>query len=178
MSCVSLYPQELLHAICGHVFSSGLPTAISSLDPLIPVETGIPVSLPSSFPAANWSESSVRKTLSSLCLVNRAWSEASKPWLWRRLEVRLPHGWLSLVDQIAGDVDGEEDAEQAAIDVNKTIQQAENAAMAARALFGCEIDENEAMKLHADILATLTGPDGSIPPEVRRLFFVFLGTRN
>lgn len=98
--------------------------------------------------------------------MNRAWCEASKPYLWRRLEVRLPNGWLSLVDQIAGDVDGEEDVNQAAIDVENTIQQAENAAMAARALFGCDIDENEALKLHQNILATLSGPDGSIPPEV------------
>jgi hypothetical protein len=26
----------------------------------------------------------VRRTLSCLCLVNHAWYEAAKPWLWRR----------------------------------------------------------------------------------------------
>jgi len=104
--------------------------------------------------------------LSSLCLVSRNWNEAAKPWLWRRLEVRLPHGWLSLVEQIAGDVDAEEDVEQTALDVGKSILRAENAAMAARAIFGCEIDENDAIKLHENILATLGGPDGSIPPEL------------
>jgi hypothetical protein len=63
-------------------------------------------------------------------------------------------------------MDVEHDAEQAAIDVGKTILQAENAAMAARAIFGCEIDKNDAIKLHENILATLGGPDGSIPPEL------------
>jgi hypothetical protein len=104
--------------------------------------------------------------------VNRAWYEAAKPWLWRRLEVRLPHGWLSLVDEIAGDIDEDDSTSQSAMDVKKTIQIAEDAAMAA--LHGSQVGKIEAHKLHEDVLATLTGPDGSIPPEVRLLFNIYL----
>jgi hypothetical protein len=57
-------------------------------------------------------------------LVNHAWYEAAKPWLWHRcakkasalaifpdpnnrLEVRLPRTWLSLVEQLAWNLDEE-----------------------------------------------------------------------
>jgi hypothetical protein len=61
----------------------------------------------------------------------------------------------------------EDSAAHTAMDVERTIQVAESAAMAARAVIGCQIDKDVAYKLHEDVLASLTGPDGSIPPEVR-----------
>src|SRR6266849_9238405 len=36
-----------------------------------------------------------RKTLANLTLMNRAWSEAARPWPWRKFELRLPRGRFS-----------------------------------------------------------------------------------
>ena len=78
------YPPELLFVICAHVYSSCLHPPESSLDPIIPNDYGVPVALPSSLPSASWPEPVVRRTLASLCLVNHAWNDAAKPWLWMK----------------------------------------------------------------------------------------------
>jgi hypothetical protein len=166
MNTVIQHPPELLLLICAHIYSAGLPASNSSLDPLINGDYGAPTSLPSSFPPSNWSEPSVRKTLSTLCLVNHAWYEAAKPWLWQKIEVRLPRSWLSLVEEIAGVDDEEVNAEQAALVVEKSIQAAAGAAMARSASMGAAQDEGIALHLQECILATLGGPDGSIPPSL------------
>ena len=77
-------PPELLDAICSQIFFAGLPPTETSLDPLITTATSVPTAQPSSSPPAYWSEPLVRRTLSNLCLVSRAWYEAAKPWLWKR----------------------------------------------------------------------------------------------
>ena len=157
-------PQELLEAVCSHIFHAGIPSFAPSLDPLINGGPNPPTALPNSFPAASWTDHSVRKALASLCMVNKAWYDAAKPWLWRRLEVRLPRSWLCLVDELAGGTDGQAEAEQTALVVGKSLQEAQNAALAARSIFVKNADQDTAEKLHSDIMAHL---DGSVPPEVR-----------
>ena len=99
--------------------------------------------------------------------MNKAWYDAAKPWLWRRLEVRLPRSWLCLVDELAGGTDGQVEAEQTALVVEKSLQEAQNAALAARSIFVKNTNQDTADKLHSDIMAHL---DGSVPPEVRNFF--------
>ncbi|TFK50115.1 hypothetical protein OE88DRAFT_1809138 [Heliocybe sulcata] len=160
------FPPELLLAICAHVYCAGIPPLQPSLDPLFVSDHGIPTSLPSSLPPANWPEHVVRKTLLSLSLTNRAWHEAAKPWLWRKVEVRMPRSWLSLIDAVLGGEDDEAAEEQVAIVVGQTLKEAENAVLAARNILGEQADPESAEKLHQTILATLGGPGGPIPLEL------------
>ncbi|KDQ57178.1 hypothetical protein JAAARDRAFT_194348 [Jaapia argillacea MUCL 33604] len=165
-SCVDVYPPELLFTICAHIYSAGLPSPSPSLDPLITSHHGIPTSLPSSLPPANWPEPLARKTLSSLCLVNRSWYEAAKPWLWRKVEVRLPRSWLALIEQIVSVEDDDASEEQTAMVLGRSIQDAETAVMAARNALGECSDKEDAKALRLSILESLGGPDSSIPPEL------------
>ncbi|KAL4064515.1 hypothetical protein V8B97DRAFT_1870180 [Scleroderma yunnanense] len=162
MSSILQYPPELLFIICSHVYATGIPAATSSLDPVSLGEHGIPTALPSSMPPGHWPEPVVRKTLANLCLVNHAWYEAAKPWLWRRIEVRLPRSWLALVDEIAGGED-EQSVEKA---VEKSIQAIAEAAVATATMAGASTDEDVLRKWKQSILETLAGPDGSVPPEM------------
>ena len=160
------FPQELLEAICAHIFYAGVPSFIPSLDPLVGGPPNPPPGVPNSFPATSWTDHSVRRTLAVLCIVNKSWYDAAKPWLWRRLEVRLPRSWLCLVNELAGGADGEAEAQATALVVGESIQQAQNAALAARSIFTKDTNSDTAEKLHLDIMAHL---DGSVPPEVRAL---------
>lgn len=162
-SAIGDFPQELLEAICAHIFDAGTPNFNPSLDPLVSGARSPPTAVPNSFPPTSWTDHSVRKTLASLCIVNKAWYYAAKPRLWRRLEVRLPRSWLCLVDELAGGADGEAEAEATAMVVGKSLQEAQNAALAARSIFVQDADQDGAEKLHSDIMARL---DGSVPPEV------------
>ncbi|KAG0705668.1 hypothetical protein DFH29DRAFT_905287 [Suillus ampliporus] len=164
MSAVLQYPPELLFTICEYIYAAGLPPsdATSSLDPLAIGEYGTPTALPSSMPPPNWSEPIARKTLSRLCLVNHAWYEAAKPWLWHKIEVRLPRSWLALVDEITDP----EDDEKAVLAVKESIQAATHAALASSMLIGASSNEDAARKWKESIMESLTGPDGSIPPEL------------
>ncbi|KAH9994792.1 hypothetical protein BJV77DRAFT_993119 [Russula vinacea] len=143
MSSPLEYPPELLSLICAYVYVASIPSRVSSLDPLCLLEAGMPTGLPSSYPPSSWSEPVARKTLANLTLVNRAWSEAARPWLWRKIEVRLPRGWLSLVEEISGG----EDADAAEEDTARTVEEG-----------------REEMK--ESIIQELGGPDSSIPPEL------------
>ncbi|TFY79211.1 hypothetical protein EWM64_g4799 [Hericium alpestre] len=162
-TCVNSYPPELFATICGYVFASGAPAPVPSLDPLYIQEGGIPTAFPSSYPPANWPEPVARKTLASLSLVNRAWYDAAKPYLWRKIEVRLPRGWLALVEEIAGGEDEDLEVEQTALAVDLSIREAAHAALAVQ---GQVPDPEAALKLKESILESLSGPDGSIPPEL------------
>lgn len=163
MNTVIQHPPELLHLICAHIYSAGLPATFSSLDPLVVGEYGVPTSLPSSLPPGNWPEPAVRKTLATLCLVNHAWYDGAKPWLWQKIEVRLPRSWLSLVEEIAGGDDEEVNDEQAALVIERSIQAAKEAAMARST---SKQGDDVARQLQECILAELGGPDGSIPPDL------------
>lgn len=166
-SVVNQFPPELLTVICAHVYAAGLPPPTSSLDPLLCTDQpGIPTGLPSSFPAAYWPESVVRNTLASLCQVNKAWYEAAKPWLWRKIEIRLPRSWLAIVEEVAGGDDEDVSEEQAAFMVDQTLRNAETAALAARTLIGECSGDDDALELHDKVLERLSGPDISIPPEL------------
>jgi hypothetical protein len=160
-SCVASYPPDLLYAICAAVYSAALPPPVSSLDPLLPQSKAVPTSLPSSHPPPNWPEPLARKTLSNLCLVNKVWYEAAKPWLYRKIEVRLPRNWLALVDEVTG---GEEDGElePTASLVDQTVKKAAVAlGNFSRPASG------DALRLQECVMETLTAvPDGSIPPEL------------
>ncbi|KAF5377372.1 hypothetical protein D9757_008036 [Collybiopsis confluens] len=158
---VNDYPLELLSRICAYVYSACLPPASSSLDPLIITEHGVPVSLPSTLPPAYWPEHFSRHTLASLCLVNHAWYEAAKPWLWRKLEVRLPRSWLSLVDEIAWNLE-EETVDQV---MEKTVKAATRAALrSASPRF--VVDHVVEKELHATVIESIALPDDSIPLEL------------
>jgi hypothetical protein len=160
------YPPELLSLICAHVYDSAVPSRNSSLDPLYLLEAGVPTGSPSSYPPSNWQEPIARKTLSSLMLVNRAWSEAARPWLWRKIEVRLPRGWLSLVEEISGGEDDDATEEDAARAVDQSITQAAHAALAAKIGDSMPLDAEAERKFKESILQELGGPDSSIPPEL------------
>ncbi|KAJ7104213.1 hypothetical protein B0H15DRAFT_14756 [Mycena belliarum] len=154
----SSYPPELLFAICHYIHSACIPPSTPSLDPLITADHGTPTSLPSSLPAASWPEPLARHTLAQLCLVNRAWYDAAKPWLWDKLEVRLPRTFLSMVEEIAWDY------EEETVDMvmGNTIRAATQAALAAG-----NADNTEAAKaLEERILFSLAAPDESIPLEL------------
>ncbi|KAF9046924.1 hypothetical protein BDZ89DRAFT_1058394 [Hymenopellis radicata] len=155
------YPPELLTRICSHIYAASLPPANPSLDPLIITEHGIPTSFPSSLPPANWSEPMTRRTLKNLCLVNHDWYEAAKPWLWRNLEVRLPRGWLSLVEELAWNYD-EETVDQV---MEKTVKAAAETA-AKSAARGDRDDAETAKSLRESILESLNMPDESISPDL------------
>lgn len=165
MSAVLQYPPELLFTICEYIYAAGLPPSdyASSLDPLAIGEFGTPSALPSSMPPPNWSEPEARKSLSSLCLVNHAWYEAAKPWLWHKIEVRLPRSWLALLDEITTDT---EDDEKTALVFKESIQAATHAALASAVRNGASSDEDAARRWKESIMESLTGPDGSIPPEL------------
>ena len=170
LAAVNSTPPELLSLICAHIYAAGVAPSTPSLDPLISTEDGIPTALPSSYPAAHWPGSTVRKTLANACLVNHAWYDAAKPWLWHKVEVRLPASWMALVEELVGG-DEEEvlDEEDAAIFVGQTLQDVEEAALAAQTLIegssACSPEEL-ARELHGRLLATLNLPDSSIPPEL------------
>ena len=158
-SSVADFPPELLSCICAAVYYAAIPSPIPSLDPVVLDGSWPPSGLPSSHPPSHWTEPVARKTLSNLCLVNWAWFEAAKPWLWRRIEVRLPQSWMAFVAEITGD---EEDVSEEQLE--QSIQQATTAALA----FGSPgfTDDEAAKRLHDCIVANLTGPDSSIPPEL------------
>lgn len=162
-SVIGDFPQELLDAICVHIFDAGTPTCNPSLDPLVSGARSPPTSLPNSFPPASWTDHSVRRTLASLCRVNKAWYFAAKPQLWRRLEVRLPRSWMSLVGELSGGADREAEEQDTAIVVGRSLQAAQCAALAARSIFVKDTDQGTVEKLHLDVMARL---DGSVPPEV------------
>ncbi|KAF9223874.1 hypothetical protein BS17DRAFT_802344 [Gyrodon lividus] len=161
MSHVLQYPPELLFAICGHVYTAGLPASISSLDPIPLGVYGTPSALPSSMPPSNWSESVMRMTLANLCLVDHAWYNAAKPWLWHKIEVRLPRSWLSLVEEIVGGDDPQNTQDSTVLAVQESIQAATKVALATTAT-----SSDDLRKWKESIMETLTGPDGSIPPEL------------
>ncbi|OBZ72117.1 hypothetical protein A0H81_07807 [Grifola frondosa] len=130
------------------------------------VLTGEPTAQPSSYPAAYWPDAVVRRTLANLCFVNKAWYEAAKPWLWHKVEVRLPRSWLALVEEIAGGDDEDTIEEQAVFMVGQTIKDAETAALAATNMLDGASGDYAASELHDKVLERLVGPDGSIPPEL------------
>ncbi|KIJ67077.1 hypothetical protein HYDPIDRAFT_109078 [Hydnomerulius pinastri MD-312] len=117
-------------------------------------------------PPSSWPEPTVRRTLSNLCLVNRAWYDAAKPWLWQKIEVRLPRSWLALVEEIAGGEDEQIIENNTVLAVEESIQAATKAALASTAIVGASADEEALRKWKESILETLGGPDGSIPPEL------------
>ncbi|KAJ3776059.1 hypothetical protein FB446DRAFT_722641 [Lentinula raphanica] len=160
MSIVHDYPLELLSRICAHVYSACLPPVETSLDPLIVTQHGVPVSLPSTLPPSHWPEQDSRQTLASLCLVNRSWYEAAKPWLWRKLEVRLPRSWLSLVDEIAWDLEVET-VDQV---MEKTVKAATNAALTASPNF--VVDKTVEKELHATVIESFALPEEPVPFEL------------
>ncbi|KAF8841776.1 hypothetical protein BDN67DRAFT_1068223, partial [Paxillus ammoniavirescens] len=150
MSAVWQYPPELLFAISAHVYVESLPASASTLDPITMGEYGM----------------TTRKTLANLCLVNRAWYDAAKPWLWRKIEVRLPRSWLSVLEEIAGGDGGQDTGDSTSLAVEVCIQAAAKVALASTAMAGASSDEDTLKKWKASILETLGGPDGSIPPEL------------
>lgn len=165
MSAVLQYPPELLFAICAHVYGVGLPPFTSSLDPIALRDYGIPTALPSSMPPGNCPEPVVRRTLANLCLVNHAWYDAAKPWLWQKIEVRLPRSWLALLEEITGGED-QSTEDNTALAVEQSINAVTKAALASTTLPGASTDEDALQKWKESILETLSGPDGSIPPEL------------
>lgn len=110
-------------------------------------------------PPASWPEPVARRTLAQLCLVSHAWYDAAKPWLWDKLEVRLPRTFLSMVEEIAWDYDEET--------VDTVMENTIRAATAAAALATGNGDTSEAAKaLEERILFCLGAPDESIPLEL------------
>jgi hypothetical protein len=156
------YPPELIFHICGFVYSSGLPAPSASPDPLVlSNENGVHTALPSS-PAGNWSEPVARRTLANLCLVNRAWCSGAKPWLWRKLEVRLPRSWLSIVDEVVGSYDVPT-AEQNAVNIGESIKAVADAVFASSPVAK---DNCALVELEERILKRLNSIDSPVPPEL------------
>lgn len=163
---VNDYPPELLSLICFHIYTAGQPPRVPCLDPIILSENAIPTSIPSSYPPAHWPQSLVRATLASLCLLNHAWYDAAKPWLWTKVEVRLPRSWMALVEEIGGGDEDIIDEDQEAMLVGQTILEAETAALAAKNIIEGQYDASLAKELHEKLMASLSGPDGHIPADL------------
>ncbi|KAI0767976.1 hypothetical protein BC629DRAFT_1681336 [Irpex lacteus] len=164
-------PSELVSLICAHIYEAGIPpsSAETSLDPVYPSSEDAPTSHPSSYPAAYWSEQAVRRTLANACLVNHVWYDAAKPWLWTRIEVRLPRSWMALIEELVGGDDEPVDYEDTALFVNRTIQEVEDAAAAAQSLMEGRKDgvDDLVRELHGKLLASLSDAGGvHIPPEL------------
>ena len=185
------YPPELLYTICAHVYASCLLPDDPSLDPLIVTDHRAPTAHPSSIPAGYWPEPVARRTLASLCLVNHAWFEAAKPWLWHkyamssilkcvfllkprcRLEVRLPRTWLSLVEEIAWNYE-EETVDSV---MEKTMKAAANAAIQSSNVHSNKLDARLEESMFFDridfpdttISMDLLSPVPSRNPSPRRL---------
>ncbi|KAG8857636.1 hypothetical protein FRB96_005654 [Tulasnella sp. 330] len=161
MSSSADLPHEVLQAICAVVSDASYHTDISSLDPILDQERTAPHALPSSYPAGNWSGLNTRRTLTSLCLVSRAWYNASKPFIWRHVEVRLPRTWLAFVDEVAAAEEETEEETNKLID--SSVQHAAAVALATNTAFNAQSHD----QLHLSILAKLSGvPHDSIPPEL------------
>ena len=94
------YPPEILYIICAQVYASSLLPDEPSLDPLNVTDHCILTAHGSSIPAGHWPERVARSTLSSLCLVNHAWYEAAKPWLWHKF-VMSSSFWYIFADALA-----------------------------------------------------------------------------
>ncbi|KAG5726553.1 hypothetical protein E4T56_gene4684 [Termitomyces sp. T112] len=154
------YPSELQNVICTCIYSFCLQADVPSLDPLIQRDYGTPTALPSSLPGSSWPESVARRTLANLCLVNHTWYEAAKPWLWTKIEVRLPITWLSLVEEIAWDYD-EETVDQV---IDTTIKAAVKAA--ARSSRSLSVSRDHRKSLEESIFETFAIPNESISPEL------------
>ena len=159
------YPPELLTKICAHIYDACLQPSQSSLDPLLisPRESSAPPhSLPSSFPPAYWPEQIGRHSLASLCLVNHAWYTAAKPFLWRKLEVRLPRSWLVLLEQISWDYE-----EETVDHVMETTVRAAAKAAALASSSGQSQDYEVAQKiLEEGILDSIGLPEETISPDL------------
>lgn len=104
----------------------------------------------------------------NLCFVNHAFYDAAKPWLWRKIEVRLPQSWLALVDEIGGGDAGEinEDVVEVKIKQAAASAAALAAAVPGVGIYNCDGTDEATRKMQECILASLAGPDGSIPPEL------------
>ncbi|KAJ1307659.1 hypothetical protein OPQ81_001752 [Rhizoctonia solani] len=168
LSLPKTYPAELYESICAIIFELSLPPVYSSLDPLIQKEdSNSPVALPSAYPAAYWSEPVTRRTLANLCLVSKSWQQAAKPYLWRRIEIRLPRSWLGVLEEVGGG-DAEDENTQDDELVTRTVKQAAEAA--AKVGGAC------AIQIHESIMAKLGGvieqrdadfvPNAGIPVEL------------
>lgn len=178
MTIPSQFPQELLFTICAHVYSHCLPALPPSLDPFIANECGIPTSLPSSSPPGNWAEPLTRRTLANLCLVNHAWYEAAKPWLWRKVEVRLPGGWISLVEEVA--CDEEEPSLELVFGASLKTEELESSSIGVNASSSSMIPKEDALhqrlanitlqtlENNSEVVdpLTVTEPDSSVPHEL------------
>jgi hypothetical protein len=162
---MSQFPPDIIVAICAAVYNYGLPASPPSLDPLLCTDNhSIPTGLPSSLPPSNWPEPVVRRTLTSLCLVDHAWCAGAKPWLWRKVEVRLPHSWLSIVNAVAWDVSGQDTVEQA---VGASIKAAADIALASGRMMGRQAQKQATFdELEEGILEKLSAPDSAIPLEL------------
>ncbi|PPQ99145.1 hypothetical protein CVT24_009335 [Panaeolus cyanescens] len=152
------FPPELLYSVCAQVYASGLLPDHPSLDPLVTGDDRIPTGHPTATPSGYWPEPVTRRTLANLCLVNHAWYEAAKPWLWHKLEVRLPRSWLSLVEEIAWNYE----EETVDLVMHKSIQAATQAAAGSVLHVGRE----EFMDLEKSLRSDLDSPDDSISPDL------------
>lgn len=110
------YPPEVLEAIAYAVYLAAEPQLPSSLDPVLTLDhpTPAPTGLPSSWPPPSWSKEWSKATIKSLCTVSRAFFAAARPYVWRRAQIRLPRGWMSLVSEITG---GEDVVDESAMDL-------------------------------------------------------------
>lgn len=108
------YPSDVLEAISYAVYLAAAPQHPSSLDPILTHDTPPPAPLQSSWPPSSWSRECSKQTLKSLCTVSRAFYAATRPYVWRRAQIRLPRGWVSLVSEITG---GEDVVDESAIDL-------------------------------------------------------------
>ncbi|KAG8727268.1 hypothetical protein FRC12_022657, partial [Ceratobasidium sp. 428] len=161
-------PAELYTSICSAIYDLSLPPETPSLDPLIQKEdSASPVALPSSYPASYWSEPTARHTLANLCLVSKAWQEAAKPYLWRRIEIRLPRSWLCVLEEIGGG-DAEDENSQSDELVSRTVKQAAEAAAKMGGACAIQIHDSIMAKLEGVMEERQTGivPDFGVPIEL------------
>jgi hypothetical protein len=110
------YPPEVLEAITYAVYLAAKSHHPTSLDPIFApaTPTPAPTGLPSSWPPPSWTKERSAVTLKNLCAVSRAFYAAARPYVWRRAQIRLPRGWMSLLSEITG---GEDIVDESAMDL-------------------------------------------------------------
>lgn len=108
------YPPEVLEAIAYAVYLAAEPQLPSNLDPFLSPIPPTPTGLTSPWVPPSWSKEWSRRTLESLCTVSRAFFAAARPFVWRRAQIRLPRGWMSLVSEITG---GEDVVDESVMDL-------------------------------------------------------------
>jgi hypothetical protein len=158
-------PLELLSHVAAAVFWSAHNSSTRTLDPFVlDAQDGAELTTSASY---CWPEPTMRRTLASLCRVNHACAEATRPWLWRVVSVRLPRDWIALLDQTLEEVEESADGSAGASETGLCATAMERGEMtpSSSASTGLRFADIPSMSIPLELLT----PPASREPSPRRL---------